>query len=224
MPEVIRVESRPAYPTCTHAPVSAFITVSLNCGRIRSATRTTGHRAGTSACVSWLTACGRCRRSRAGAADRDVTEFVGEFATSGELHRSSTPCEKITALREDDRTFQSRRTFTEMRGKLDAAAGRDQRIVELSSNNSSRPRPMPQSACVRRLQIREHRKWRTLVVSNGVDHNGGRSDQVVHVVDTAKLTGIDGRVVRRSGQCPRSPGSATTAEKKRPERRGACAS
>ncbi|MFV4719791.1 hypothetical protein ACNJUH_11225 [Mycobacterium tuberculosis] len=81
-------------------------------------------------------------RVLAGAADRDVTEFVGEFrdfqrATIGSFNALR---EDFTALREEmterfshveERFSRVDDGFTEMRGKLDGAAAGQQRIVEL---------------------------------------------------------------------------------------------
>lgn len=81
-------------------------------------------------------------RVLAGAADRDVTEFVGEFrdfrrATIGSFNALR---EDFTALREEmterfshveERFSRVYDGFTEMRGKLDGAAAGQQRIVEL---------------------------------------------------------------------------------------------
>ncbi len=99
--------------------------------------------------------------------------------------------------------------FTEM--PRQAGRGRHNG-ASMNKSNSSSP-TKADAGLVRRLQIREHRKWRTLVSERvGVGH-GGRSDQVVHVVDTALDRYRQAEVVRRSGQCPQSQGP-TRAEKR----------
>ena len=74
-------------------------------------------------------------RVLAGAADRDVTEFVGELrdfrqATIGSFNALR---EELTErfTRVEERFSRVDDGFTEMRGKLDGAAAGQQRIVEL---------------------------------------------------------------------------------------------
>jgi hypothetical protein len=67
-------------------------------------------------------------RVLAGAADRDVTEFRGELH---DFRRATTT--SFNALREDltDLRTHVDNGFVEMRGKLDAAAAGQHRIVEI---------------------------------------------------------------------------------------------
>ena len=77
----------------------------------------------------------------AGAADRGVTALLGEVR---EVRQATVAT--FNALREDfsDLRMQVDRGFTEMRGKLDAAAAGQQQIVELIQDliaNQGRERP-----------------------------------------------------------------------------------
>jgi len=76
-------------------------------------------------------------RVLAGAADRDVSEFRGELR---DFRQATVASFNFNALREDmnerfahvgERFDQVDNGFIEIRGKLDAAAARQQRIVEL---------------------------------------------------------------------------------------------
>lgn len=74
-------------------------------------------------------------RVLSGGADRDVTEMTAEFGGFREQNTRvlNAMREDLTDLRSrvDHRHAEMRNGFTEMRGKLDAAAGAQQQIVGL---------------------------------------------------------------------------------------------
>lgn len=115
-------------------------------------------------------------RVLAGAADRDVTEFVGEFrdfrrATIGSFNALR---EDFTALREEmterfshveERFSRVDDGFTEMRGKLDRAAAGNSASSSSSNNSSPTKADAPGSAQYGGCRSGNIGKWRTLVVS-----------------------------------------------------------